>query len=157
MTVKFKILNKELDQHSVVVRYYTDTFTEDSLATSYINDANGNRVIDRNPDGSPKRCQTDYNINIWNVAATQITANSAALVDYISKAAPFDWFDLKEAVMNVNVDTNMALVDALIGVEFKTERPIIIVDTPNPAVDLTEAEIQNLIDSIINSNTAPTT
>ena len=95
MTVKFRILNKEVDQHSIVVRYYTDYLTEDDLATSFTIDSNGSKVIERGVDGKPLRCQTDYNINIWNVQATQSGANSNAVIDYISRSAPFDWFELR--------------------------------------------------------------
>jgi len=34
MNVKFKIIETDLSQHSIVVRYYTDYFTEDNLARS---------------------------------------------------------------------------------------------------------------------------
>ena len=148
MTIKFRILNKELEQHSVVVRYYSDFFTEDLLATSFTVDSNGDKIIDRGADGKPLRCQTDYNINIWNVQATQIGANSNAIIDYLSRSAPFDWFDLKQAVMNAEVDTNMVAIDPLIGMEFQTERPITIISD-----NVTEQEIENLIKSIV-SNTS---
>lgn len=146
MTIKFRILNKELEQHSVVVRYYSDFFTEDLLATSFTVDSNGDKIIDRGADGKPLRCQTDYNINIWNVQATQIGANSNAIIDYLSRSAPFDWFDLKQSVMNAEVDTNMVAIDPLIGMEFQTERPI-------TSDNITEQEIENLIKSIV-SNTS---
>ena len=148
MTIKFRILNKELEQHSVVVRYYSDFFTEDLLATSFTVDSNGDKIIDRGADGKPLRCQTDYNINIWNVQATQIGANSNAIIDYLSRSAPFDWFDLKQSVMNAEVDTNMVAIDPLIGMEFQTERPITITSD-----NVTEQEIENLIKSIV-SNTS---
>ena len=148
MTIKFRILNKELEQHSVVVRYYSDFFTEDLLATSFTVDSNGDKIIDRGADGKPLRCQTDYNINIWNVQATQIGANSNAIIDYLSRSAPFDWFDLKQSVMNAEVDTNMVAIDPLIGMEFQTERPITIISD-----NVTEQEIENLIKSIV-SNTS---
>jgi len=61
MNFKFKILSFDLSQHSIVVRYYTDFLTEDNLATSFNLDGS----IERNKDGSPIRCQTDYNLNIW--------------------------------------------------------------------------------------------
>lgn len=158
MLVKFRILNKELDQHSVVVRYYTDTITEDDLATSFILDSQGNSIIDRNPDGSPKRCQTDYNINIWNIEATQISANSEVIINHIKNCAPFDWFELKQAVKDPNTNTDMPLIDSLVGVEFTAEKPIISVSASisnsiSPAPNLSEDDLQKLIDSIVSSNT----
>jgi hypothetical protein len=151
MTVKFRILNKELDQHSVVVRYYTDYLSEDDLATSITVDDNGNNIIQRGEDGKPLRCQTDYNINIWNVQATQQGANSNVLVEYISRSAPFDWFELKYAVMNTQIDTNMALVDSLIGVEYQAEKPVFVPSVISENKELTESEIEALINSMVSN------
>jgi len=151
MTVKFRILNKELDQHSVVVRYYTDYLSEDDLATSFTVDDKGNNIIQRGEDGKPLRCQTDYNINIWNVQATQQGSNSNAIVDYIGRSAPFDWFELKYAVMNVQINTDMALVDSLIGVEYQAEKPVVESPVVEEKPELTENEIEALINSMISN------
>ena len=61
MQVKYRIINVDAAQHSIVVRYFTDTITEDMLASS--KDVDG--VIERTSDGYPVKCQTDYNINVW--------------------------------------------------------------------------------------------
>ena len=151
MTVKFRILNKELDQHSVVVRYYTDYLTEDDLATSFTIDSNGSKVIERGVDGKPLRCQTDYNINIWNVQATQSGANSNAVIDYISRSAPFDWFELRQAVIDPNVNTDMPLIDSLIGTEYQAEKPVIESTVVPEKLELTESEIEALINSMVSN------
>ncbi len=151
MTVKFRILNKELDQHSVVVRYYTDYLTEEDLATSFIVDANGSKFIERGADGKPLRCQTDYNINIWNVQATQSGANSNAVIDYISRSAPFDWFELRKEVLDPNVNTDMPLIDSLIGTEYQAEKPVIESAVIPEKLELTESEIEALINSMVSN------
>lgn len=148
MTVKFRILNKELEQHSVVVRYYTDYLTEDDLATSFTIDSNGSKVIERGVDGKPLRCQTDYNINIWNVQATQSGANSNAIIDYISRSAPFDWFELRREVLDPNVNTDMPLIDSLIGTEYQAEKPVAVIPEK---LELTESEIEALINSMVSN------
>lgn len=149
MTVKFRILNKEVDQHSIVVRYYTDYLTEDELATSFTVDSNGSKVIERGADGKPLRCQTDYNINIWNVQSTQSGANSNVIIDYISRSAPFDWFELRREVLDPTIDTDMHLIDSLIGTEYQAEKPIVQPD-PTPT-NTTEEDIEALISSILNN------
>jgi hypothetical protein len=149
MSIKFRILNKELDQHSIVVRYYTDYLTEDDLATSFTVDPNGVQIIDRGPDGKPKRCQTDYNINIWNVQSTQSGANSDTIIDYISRVAPFDWFELKREILDPNVNTDMPLIDSLIGTEYQAEKPIIQPEVP--LTNTTEEDIEALISSILSN------
>lgn len=154
MTVKFRILNKDLDQHSVVVRYYTDYLTEDDLATSFTIDPNGNKIIEKGPDGKPLRCQTDYNINIWNVQATQSGADSNNIIEYLVRSAPFDWFDLRQSVMNVEVDTNMSAIDSLMGIEYLADKPKIETADTNIKVDLTETEIEALINSMISNLTS---
>lgn len=149
MTVKFRILNKELDQHSVVVRYYTDYLTEDDLATSFTVDSNGSKVIERGADGKPLRCQSDYNINIWNVQATQSGANSNAVIEYISRSAPFDWFELRREVLDPNVNTDMPLIDSLIGTEYQAEKPVFVPSIVSENKELTESEIEALINSMV--------
>lgn len=46
MNVKFKIIETDLSQHSIVVRYYTDYFTEDNLASSFTTNSSGEQTIE---------------------------------------------------------------------------------------------------------------
>ena len=159
MAVKFKILDKDTTQHSIVVRYYTDILTEDSLATSFITDGDGNTVIDRRPDGSPRRCQTDYNVSIWNVHAAQLGANADVIIQQINECAPYDWFALKEKILDETVDTDMVLIDSLIGQTYEAVRPIriepiVVQDNVVAQSDVSENDIEQLIQTILSNTTS---
>lgn len=138
MEIKFKILEVDQNQHSIVARYFTDYFTEDNLAVSYTTDQSGQPIIDRNLDGSPKRCQTDYNINIWKTAPAPTPED---IKTAISQAAPYDWFKLKYDVLDPNVDTSLSNANGLIGQVFICEKPV-------QTTPMNEDELQKLIDSI---------
>jgi len=155
MAVKFRILDKDVNQHSIVVRYYTDILSEDSLATSFVVDSDGNTIIDRGPDGTPKRCQTDYSINIWDVSATQPGANTDIIFQQINDSAPYDWFDLKEQIVDANVDTDMFVVDSLIGQVREAVRPIRLEPIiANANANISESEIEQLIQTILSNTTS---
>jgi phosphoribosylformylglycinamidine (FGAM) synthase PurS component len=149
MEVKFKIIELHSDQHSIVVRYYTDLVTEDSLATSYAPDGS----ILRREDGSPQRCQTDYNINIWK---TEPTPTEEDIKNIAKSAAPFDWFKLKHDVLNPQVDTSLNVVNSLLNTEFVATRPVFNdTETLEQSKELTEQEIENMINSL-SANTSNT-
>lgn len=150
MEIKFKIIEIHPDQHSMVVRYWTDMFSQDDLASSISFDNDGNKIIDRREDGTPARCQTDMNINIWQVPAP----SSNAIIQIANNSAPYDWFALKHAVADPAVDTSLANVAAIMNTEYLAERPIIQVPAAQqqPTETLTEDEISALINSLI-SNT----
>jgi hypothetical protein len=95
MGIKMKIVEVHPNEHSVVVRYFSDAITEEMLAMSG----------DRRSDGTPVRCRTDANLNIREVPAP----TGQALIDYIFKFSPpnREWFDLQEKIVNPAVDTSM--------------------------------------------------
>ena len=147
MEVKYRIIDVDPNQHSIVVRYYTNVLSEDSLATSFNTDGS----IARGPDGSPLRCQTDYNINIWKT-------ETPPTVDDIKKiandSAPYDWFKLKHDILDPNVDTSLSVVSSLLNQEFVAEKPVSVVETTMNDENI-ESEIQKIIDSITsNSNSS---
>ena len=147
MEVKYRIIDVDPNQHSIVVRYYTNVLSEDSLATSFNTDGS----ISRGLDGSPLRCQTDYNINIWKT-------ETPPTVDDIKKiandSAPYDWFKLKHDILDPNVDTSLSVVSSLINQEFVAQKPVSVVETIMNDENI-ESEIQKIIDSITsNSNSS---
>lgn len=150
MEVKYRIIDVDPNQHSIVVRYYTNVLSEDSLATSFNTDGS----IARGLDGSPLRCQTDYNINIWKT-------ETPPTVDDIKKiandSAPYDWFKLKHDILDPNVDTSLSVVSSLLNQEFVAEKPISIIESisDNKNNENIEEEIQKIIDSLTsNSNSS---
>jgi hypothetical protein len=153
MKVKYRIIEVDSSQHSVVVRYYTDILSQDDLATSF----DTNNTIIRRPDGTPQRCQTDYNINIWK---TNPSPTIEDIHEIAKGAAPYDWFKLKHDVLNPSVDTTLNVVSTIMNQEFtavKPKLPYLTIDisnqnSTNTNVDTTEQEIQDLINSILGSN-----
>jgi len=154
MEVKYKIIDVDPSQHSIVVRYYTDLLSEDSLATSFNSDGS----IARRSDGSPQRCQTDYNFNLWQT-------NPPLTTDDIKKiandGAPYDWFKLKHDILDPDVDTSLSAVSSLIDQEFVAEKPISVVELAvqnetQENADI-ESEIQKIIDSITSNSSSANT
>lgn len=109
MQVKYKIISIDPNEHSMVVRFYTDILTEEMLSS--FKNADGSVSLDEN--GNVPHCRTDYNINIWQIPAP----TGQELQDYIMRNAPVSWFQLQEQILNPNIDTSMSNMVSLIGVE----------------------------------------
>jgi hypothetical protein len=101
MNIHFKIVEVHPQQHSIVVRYYTDVITEQMLA-SQVDPVTG--VI--------LRARTDYNIDLPVPHPV-----GDALNTFILGRAPVDWLKLQEDVLNPAIDTSMVMVKELLGVE----------------------------------------
>ncbi len=148
MEAKYRIIDVDPNQHSIIVRYYTDVLTEDSLAISFNSDGS----IARRSDGSPQRCQTDYHINIWKTD----TAPTAEEIQKIANdAAPYDWFKLKHDILDPSIDTSLSNASSLIGKEFSAVKPVIAVVEEKTTEENIENEIQKIIDSLT-ANTSNT-
>ena len=109
MHIKYKIVKVTPADHSLVVRFYTDTISEDFLA---IRNPNTQEIL-RNPDGTIQACRTDYSITLWDTP----TLSGTALHDFIMQSAPVQWFELLEKVANPLVDTSMLAAVDLVGIE----------------------------------------
>jgi hypothetical protein len=144
--IKFKIIELDTTQHSMVVRYFSDLLTEEELASSFELDEQGNRVIQRRPDGSPVRCQTDYNINIWRVPAP----STEEIKKIASQSAPRDWFRLKHEIILNTSDTSMANVASLMNQVIVAEN----IDNLNNSAELSNEEIDQILNNLANSNTS---
>ena len=142
MEVKYRIIDVDPNQHSIIVRYYTNVLTEDSLAISFNSDGS----IARRADGSPQRCQTDYHINVWK---TETPPTEEEIQKIANDSAPYDWFKLKHDIMDPNIDTSLSNVSSLVGKEFVAVKSVVEEKT-------TEENIENEIQKIIDSLTANT-
>lgn len=131
MNIKFKVLEVNPNEHSIVVRYYTDKLTEELL------DVNRAETQKRK-DGSPLRCRTDYNVNI-PVPAPE----GDDLLVYLSRNAPTQWFELQENILDPNVDTSLKHAFSLLEKEHNAIETKII---PQETLSLTEKEILDLIE-----------
>jgi hypothetical protein len=97
--IKYKIVETNVANHSIVVRYYTDIVTEAMLSVDTL-------------DGVIRRCRTDYSFDLPIPAPT-----GAALHDFIVTRAPTAWLHTQEDVLNPNVDTSLSAIIPLVGVE----------------------------------------
>lgn len=145
MDFKFKILDIDLSQHSIVVRYYTDKITEDNLATSFNSDGS----IMRKDDGSPVRCQTDYNLNIWK---TNPPPTEEEIIKYINDCFPYEWFKLKYDVLDENVDTSLSSIKNIMNKEFKSQVDKTQQQDVKESKPLSDDEIEQLLEELTKTN-----
>jgi len=109
MNIKYQIVEASKEDHSIVVRFYTDTISEESLA---VVDPSTGEIL-RNDDGSIKRCRTDYNITLFDAP----TLTGDALVAEIQRHAPKLWFEMLEKVADPGIDTSMTEIISSLGQE----------------------------------------
>ena len=77
--IKFRIISHDPEQHSIIVRYYSEALTEEVLA------------VERTAKGKVARCRTDTNINL-----PYPLPSDAALIDQLKACAPIEWFEHME-------------------------------------------------------------
>lgn len=133
MDVKYKVVEVWPDNHTMVVRYYTDSVTEEMLKSSDAKKENGDYV----------RCRTDVSIDV------PIPEPSPAEIEkLILKNAPIAFLERQEAIWNPNVNTAMVSTASMQNVEVnKTIR----IDKPEfdptfqmlegPTVEVNETEV----------------
>lgn len=145
MNIHYKIVEFWPDDHLVVVRYWTDVLTEEMLASD------GNRK----EDGTPTRCRTDVAINIPIPVPSENEMDSL-----LKKNAPLGWLKMMEDVKNPDVDTDASIVSSLLHVsktttmneieELNKPVPLVSNQQTNNSNELSEEDIQKLIDNIKN-------
>lgn len=146
MNVHYKVIEVHPEEHSIVVRYYTDILTEEKLA-SFPEDT------EKRLDGSPIRCRTDYNINIPIPAP-----EGQELENFIIQRAPLQWLDMQEKIIDKNVDTSLSTFKELLNVSKKIEvdmtpmeqasEYVSLSDMPSTTIDnaLTDDDILELLE-----------
>jgi len=108
MNIKYKIISYAEDEHSMVIRFYTDVTTEEDLAMP--DSITGSIYA---ADGSIARCRTDTNLTLWDVPV--LTGD--AFEEMIMQQAPRHWFELLEKIKDPAVDTLLTPVKVLVGQE----------------------------------------
>jgi len=119
MNLRYKIIEVNTNEHSIVVRFYTDLITEQMMATDVL-------------DGVIRRGRTDYSIDLPVPAPT-----GDALAKFISTQAPWEWFAAQEAVLNPAIDTSLSDITELVGQELTPSAPPVepVVVTTNASLD----------------------
>ena len=100
MEIKYKIIQVNPADHGIVVRFYTDTISEEDLAVR--NPDTGEIILD--DDGNIGSCRTDYSITLWDTP----TLSGEALEEEIMRHAPIQWFELLGKVADPSVDTSLS-------------------------------------------------
>lgn len=123
ITIKYKVVEVVPDEHSFIVRYFTDSITEDELASEFTQEGD----IIRRSDGSPTRCRSDYNINIFRTP----TPSTEEILLMIKQNAPAEWFYMQEQIRDPDVDTSMDNVTPLLNTVGTVVKEVFI-PVPNP-------------------------
>ena len=138
MIIKYKIISKDEANHSMVVRYFSDTHDEDFFAIDKFAGP-----IARNDDGSPVRCTTDYNLTMYQTPSL----SGQALHDYITSVTPGAYLKLLDDIDNPEVDTNMTDIQTNIGKTFEVEyvEPVVPpeVVSPTPVASTTASKLES--------------
>lgn len=100
MEIKYKIIQVNPADHGIVVRFYTDTISEEALAAR--DPATGEIILD--DGGNIESCRTDYSITLWDVP----TLTGEALEEVIMNSAPTQWLELLDKVADGSVDTSLS-------------------------------------------------
>ena len=111
--MKYKIIETNQADHSIVVRFFTTKTTEAMLA------------VQVDEQGNIQRGRTDYSIDLPVPAP-----RGAALDAFIMGHAPTAWFARIEAIQDPGIDTSLDFLDDLIGVERALPEAALVVD-PN--------------------------
>jgi hypothetical protein len=141
INVSFRILNTNSKESSLLVRYWTDTITENVLATSI--DVNGDIML--TPNGWPISTRTDYNLNIYNSDYSY-----ESILENIKNACPISFFMLNEKPVNEKNEV-FSNISNIVGV---TQNIQIETDNNNTIIpsDKLQPNIANIVISILKSN-----
>ena len=100
----------EIDEenHSFVVRYWTDIVSENSLSVYF--DANNNPIMDAN--GYPSRCRTDYHLTCFN--SSNPTDDDIDIM--IKRSAPLQFLKLQEIIATQSDNLNLENVNKMVSI-----------------------------------------
>ena len=143
MNIHYKIVELWPDDHLIVARYWTDIISEESLASD----------LNRKEDGTPVRCRSDVSLNL------PVPVPDAEEIDKIlMRNAPAEWLKLLENVKDPNVNTDSSAIASMMNIQKSTTYddvkalvipvPVVVTETEQEPKELTDEEIQNLINNL---------
>lgn len=136
MNIYYKIVEVWPQDHLIVVRYFTDTITENELAS-----APGTK-----PDGTPVRCRTDVSLSIPIPEPTEEELKKIILFN-----CPVEFFKTQEKLKDPEIDTSMSSYQSQLNVVKTTtleEIDALRIPPESTPQDLTEEEINQLIQQL---------
>jgi hypothetical protein len=107
MNLHYEIIERDLVDHTIVVRFTTDLLTPEMLEPQLAADGS----VLRRSDGKVTRCRGDFNLMV-----PVPEPDEADLRQLILRSAPIAWLTAREATLDPNVDTSMPTSTALMGV-----------------------------------------
>lgn len=142
INIKYKIISVDESEQSIVVRYWTDFLSEEELAID----------AQKNEDGTPVRCKTDYNFNIWDSVKTE-----KDLDKMITSYAPIEWFKLQYKVKNPDIDNtingSLLVVKGLLNKTHEKEVELNKNNSSNELNELSDEDIEKLLSEILEKQT----
>ena len=108
MQINYRILSVDEEDHSLVVRFFTATTTEEDLAIPH---PDTGEILGE--DGLVVSCRTDVNVTLYDVPL--LTGD--AFEEFIIRFAPKAWFELLEKVKDPGIDTLLTPIAEMIGQE----------------------------------------
>jgi hypothetical protein len=134
MNLHYKIVEVWPNDHLIVVRYWTNNLSEESLA----GDSN------RKEDGTPVRCRSDVAITLPIPAPT-----GKDLEELIVRQAPLEWLKTLEKVQAPEIDTSMSEI-----LKIKDNVNTVDVNEKPKQIDgtLRDEEIQEMINKITSND-----
>lgn len=141
MDIKYKIIELWPKDHLIVVRYYSEEFTELELMSS----------PQLKEDGTPVRCRTDVSISIPIPEPSK-----DELRNIIMRNCPLKFFETQKKIKDPLIDTTMPLCNELFEIEdiISTEEILELLSPPPPIKvepvekELSFDEIKQLIEKI---------
>lgn len=115
MDIKAKIIEKNPDQHYIVVRFYSDKYPE-----RHPRMIESDREEFQRPDGGPERCRTDRTITLPIPAPD--AAGLATLI-YNASVPAKNLMELWEKIDDPKVDTSLAHIET--DNEFVIAAPVV--------------------------------
>lgn len=138
MNIYLKIIKHITEEHSVIFRYYTDVINEEFLAH---HDGRGN--IERLSDGSPARCRTDSNLNIFD--STILSEDELKKYIVTNAPPPISWFELQEKIQKNELSNSADVLSSAEGKTFTFTKEEL---TPPAPVD-----VEQLLNQLLSADT----
>ena len=137
MNIHYKIVEVYSEESQIVIRYWTDVLSELDLAS----DEN------RYDDGTPVRCRSDVAVDVPNPEP-----EGEELEKFLMQFCPTGFLEKLENVRNPEIDTSIKTMQSLLNVKKTIDKKelekIVNPEIEEPSQDLTEKEIEDLINKL---------